>query len=111
MSYIPTNWKTGDVVSSERLNKLEEGVKDAYSGMVINDNAGTLDKTWQEIHDALVSGIPCMVIVGANVNAVTQAIINYLGETVVSYSIVAGIEYSVNTSSGYPTQSLNPVVS
>lgn len=32
MSYEPTNWKTGDVVTSEKLNKLEEGVAEASSG-------------------------------------------------------------------------------
>lgn len=26
MSYEPTNWQTGDVVSSERLNKIEKGI-------------------------------------------------------------------------------------
>ena len=29
MAYTPTNWQTGDIVSSERLNKLEKGVEDA----------------------------------------------------------------------------------
>ena len=28
MSYTPTTWKTGDIVSSEKLNKLEQGVAD-----------------------------------------------------------------------------------
>ena len=32
MSYEPTNWKTGDVVTSAKLNKLEEGVAEASSG-------------------------------------------------------------------------------
>lgn len=32
MSYEPTVWKTGDIVSSEKLNKLEEGVAGAGSG-------------------------------------------------------------------------------
>ena len=26
MSYEPTNWKSGDVVTSAKLNKLEQGV-------------------------------------------------------------------------------------
>lgn len=30
MSYTPTNWQTGDVVTSVKLNKLEDGVKGAY---------------------------------------------------------------------------------
>ena len=32
MSYEPTVWKTGDIVSSEKLNKLENGVAGAGSG-------------------------------------------------------------------------------
>lgn len=31
MSYTPTNWKTGDIVSSEKLNKMEEGIANAHS--------------------------------------------------------------------------------
>lgn len=55
MSYTPTEWKTGDVVTSTKLNKLEQGVANAGGGsgvLVVNVNDGALDKTWQEIHDA-----------------------------------------------------------
>lgn len=31
MSYTPTNWQTGDIVSSERLNKMEAGIANAHS--------------------------------------------------------------------------------
>lgn len=29
MAYEKTNWQTGDIVSSERLNKIEQGIYDA----------------------------------------------------------------------------------
>lgn len=29
MAYIPTEWKNGDVITAEKLNKLEEGVQEA----------------------------------------------------------------------------------
>ena len=32
MSYTPTEWKSGDVVTSAKLNKLEQGVADATGG-------------------------------------------------------------------------------
>ena len=35
MSYTPTVWKRGDIVSSEKLNKLEQGVADATSETII----------------------------------------------------------------------------
>lgn len=52
MSYTPTNWKTGDVVTSEKLNKLENGVATAGGVLVVNaSESGMLDHTWQEIAD------------------------------------------------------------
>ena len=56
MSYEPTNWKDGDIVTSAKLNKLEQGVAGAGGILianVVNDNGNDrLDKTWQEIHDS-----------------------------------------------------------
>lgn len=57
MSYTPTNWETGDTITAEKLNKLEQGVANAGGStgggvLVVHDVDGTLDKTWQEIMDA-----------------------------------------------------------
>ena len=56
MSYEPTEWKAGDTVTSAKLNKIEQGIKNNIlianlipTGQV---NEGYLDKTWQEIYDA-----------------------------------------------------------
>jgi len=56
MSYTPTEWKAGDTVTSAKLNKIEQGIA-AGGGILIvhatiKNNFPTLDKTWQEIHDA-----------------------------------------------------------
>ncbi len=52
MSYTPTNWKDGDLVTSAKLNKLEQGVAAGGIQVIHVDNEnGTLDKTWQEIYD------------------------------------------------------------
>ena len=32
MAYEPTTWKTGDVISAEKMNKLEQGVKNEQVG-------------------------------------------------------------------------------
>ncbi len=62
MAYEPTTWKSGDVVTSAKLNKLEKGVQDAgplfigYATFDVVKGTGTLDHTWQEIHDAMASG-------------------------------------------------------
>lgn len=68
MAYEPTVWESGDVVTSAKLNKLEQGVASAAGGggggvLIVHaeDNeAGTafvLDKTWQEIKDASATSV------------------------------------------------------
>lgn len=109
MSYIPTNWKTGDIVSSQRLNKLEEGVRDAYEVMVINNNDNTLDKTWQEIYDAMAQGKLCVirqVSVNPKVNKVkilTDIVISVQRESEEEYAVgVSNAMYSASSATGYP---------
>ncbi len=53
MSYEPTTWKDGDLVTSAKLNKIEQGIAAGGGVLVVHTNdEGVLDKTWQEIHDA-----------------------------------------------------------
>lgn len=61
MSYTPTVWKSGDVVTSEKLNKLEEGVaaSDSVLMVTIGESNGSLafNHTAGEIMSAaLLSG-------------------------------------------------------
>lgn len=58
MAYTPTNWKSGDVITSAKLNKLEEGVANAGGGgggvLVVHPGEnGALEKTAREIIAAL----------------------------------------------------------
>lgn len=49
------------------MNKLENAVSDANGSLVIRiykdeaQNSIKLDKTWKEIHDAMLSGIDCIL--------------------------------------------------
>ena len=57
MSYTPTEWKSGDTITSTKLNKMEQGIAAGGSGggvlvVGIDATTGALDKTWQEIYDA-----------------------------------------------------------
>lgn len=62
MSYEPTNWKSGDVVTSAKLNKLENGVAAAGGGgvLVVNvtedGNNLVCDKTAAEMLTAVTNG-------------------------------------------------------
>lgn len=52
MAYEPTEWKSGDVISSQKLNKIEQGISNSVLRVDFDIDAGALNKTWKEIHDA-----------------------------------------------------------
>ena len=64
MTYTPTNWKTGDVVTSSKLNNIEQGIVNASGGssilkITLTENESELlvmDKTFNEILSALADG-------------------------------------------------------
>lgn len=60
MGYTPTVWQTGDIVSSEKLNKNEEGIAGAYEivylSTVVDDDTTTLNKTFKEVYDLVDAG-------------------------------------------------------
>ena len=78
MAYEKQTWTTGDVITQEKLNHMEDGIADADGGGVLVVNATTttsegrtattLDKTWQEIYDA---SLTCSVIVRTMVQSET----------------------------------------
>lgn len=76
--------------------------------LVVHDEDGTLDKTWQEIHDAIVGGMPCFVMEdedGITIQLVTAVFIDSgsyyaaIGEeNTGSYN-----EYTASSADDYPT--------
>ena len=58
MSYTPTEWKTGDIITAEKLNNMESGIVGGQNVMVlgINNDTRQLDKTWNEIAICMVNG-------------------------------------------------------
>lgn len=69
MAYTKNTWTDGDIVTSEKLNHMEDGVAGAYKMMNVGNVTlfagtinGTLDKTWQEIFDAVSAGNICYFI-------------------------------------------------
>lgn len=67
MSYTPTVWQDGDTITAEAMNKIERGIADASGVLVCTSSFdGTvsnyvLDKTAQEIYDALLDGTPVYI--------------------------------------------------
>ena len=72
MSYTPTNWATGDVITAEKLNNMESGIEGGQELFIIHATGiasvpGTtttpvLDKTYNEITNAIQNGkIPFVI--------------------------------------------------
>lgn len=98
MTYNPTTWKDGDIVTSAKLNKIEQGIAAGGGFLVINDIDGTLDKTWQEIYDA-----GCGVIVWRRDGYIENYIITGISPYDDEYYISAsGTEWKTNDPSEYP---------
>ena len=70
MSYEPTTWKDGDLVTSAKLNKLEQGVANGGTSKFVvnavfneNNETWTLDKTAGEIIEAFQEGLVFISVV------------------------------------------------
>lgn len=67
MSYTPTEWSSGDLITAERLNKMENGIAGSGGAYIVNavTNAETgivtLDKTFLEIETAYLAGKPVFI--------------------------------------------------
>ena len=67
--------------------------------LVVTATDGTLDKTWQEIHDAMLSGGAVIQIDEAEADTVLRV---YAGKGTYNVSVDGGF-YSASSASGYPT--------
>ena len=65
MTYIPTNWKIGDTITAEKLNKLENAIANIKSsGLLVTITDNVMDKTAGEIIEAVENGVPVTFIEG-----------------------------------------------
>lgn len=63
---------------------------------------GTLDKTWQEIHDAMLSKI-CVVVITADNGIIQELITDATGDMDSGYIVtIGGTPFETNTANGYP---------
>lgn len=78
MSYTPTEWATGDVITADKLNNMEQGIVGGQELFIIHATglAGygnsqtqpTLDKTYEEITSAYNAG-KILAVIGDVVNS------------------------------------------
>lgn len=64
--YQPTEWKTGDIVSSQGLNKIENNI----GPLIVNfdvENDGYINASYNDIKDAILAGRPVFLMIAANI--------------------------------------------
>lgn len=127
MSYEPTNWKAGDTVTSEKLNKIEQGISAANSSgsgvfkvnITLNEaeTAAVMDKTWNEIFSSEGIGYAYLAVeaksrmlcliseVYENTDFVTVTGNTLYGVQVYMFSSGETMIYETSSADGYPTWS------
>lgn len=60
MSYEPTNWQTGDIVTAEKLNNMESGISSAGNTLIIEptitETEIQLNTSFNNIYNTYMSG-------------------------------------------------------
>lgn len=123
MAYTPKTWQCDDTITADELNRMEQGIAEASQGgggtLVVRvastrpatteecADGGTVtvfDKTWQEIRDALESGVCVVIILSTSSTGVsaTHAEEAYFNNESSDYEVrcMNGAFYSSPTSDG-----------
>lgn len=121
MAYDPTVWKSGDTITSAKLNKLENGLAEASGGgtgggvLKVNMtwsedySSCTLDKTYAEIYSAFQNGI--VISVGEDAGTLSLWMvceIGYINETygvgiLPMHNLQSGsLSFTAETENSYP---------
>lgn len=106
MSYTKQTWATGDTITAEKLNHMEGGIAGAGGVLVVGlqEDGQTLNKTWQEIFDAMSAGSIAVVKTIEDENSITYYQVNTAFLEQGQYTILAGAnsEYVASSADGYP---------
>ena len=109
MSYEPTNWKSGDTVTSAKLNKIEQGIANAGGGggvLKVGVDAQTmaLDETYAEIANAdyAVISVPEQ---GGGVNYGLLVYSDDANYTVIFWMAGNEMTFVADSADGYPVYS------
>ena len=114
MSYTPTNWQSGDKVTAEKLNKIEQGIANASAVVVLTEtydstnNVYTLNKSWSEMYQSMSSGtmfILPLSITGDYPGVQIVSIYGVYQEGDTNYTVYTSeYGYSTTSQNGYPSR-------
>lgn len=113
---VPTGGTAGQVLAKKSGTNYDTEWVDQSGGgstggvMVVHLNVDTLDKTWQEIFDAMKSEMPVMLSNVVNFEGFMSADNAWVNSAYIDngYKVFIGIdEYSATSSDGYPKSKLS----
>lgn len=102
MSYEKQAWQTGEVITANKLNHMEDGIANGgvlVVGVTDDGTTATMDKTWQQIYDADLAVCPQFVQNYGKVNN----IITEIKEGDVYAVTIEGIDFTTDSPDGYPS--------
>lgn len=111
MAYSKNTWQSGDVVTSAKLNNIENGI--ASGGVLIvigeeSDETMTLSKTWNEINEASFPIIVLTTPFGTQFMYVSDMGFydeNYIVTCFIGAEPEDKYEFTTETADGYPSRS------
>ena len=105
MAYTKQTWETGQVITAEKLNHMEDGIEGAYPLVLTNTSEDltliTLSETWQTIHDAFPNVY--YVSEGRMVDYAITHVTTVSIDNGAYYVYVGSTEYVAATANDYPT--------
>lgn len=99
MPYEPNTWATGDVITADKLNHIEQGISGIVFHITSQDN--TLDATYGEIKSALDAGRICLIKVSGE-STIKLVVSCYEIDSAYYVTTESGNTYIANSSDGYP---------
>lgn len=119
MAYKKQTWVTGEVITKEKLNHMEDGIANGGGGGVFIANLNTetqrLDKTWNEIKAAFTNGQPSYAVSKVGEVDAMYPILE-CGNNATAYTVrflvfdtssVDFVTFSTDDPNGYPTFNQN----
>lgn len=101
MAYTPHDWETGEKITEERLDHMEQGIAEINNSFILkiglNEETSCLTKTWNEINEALSNGV-VPIICFNNIDS------SYIDNSII---IIGRSYYSTENGGVYSLYSLN----
>lgn len=106
MTYEKQTWNTGDTITAEKLNHMEEGIDDNSTVLTVNsttdDGGKILDKTYNEIKAAYLNGVPVIIVDSENYTYdLVYGVYEYVDPSQYTVSI-RNKEYNADNADDYP---------